>query len=156
MCKGAAPTAAQQSEWEGKLLGDRGIGLIFLRQKAKSHLAFPGSAGCTLAFQPSVSPVFHVRDRGTEHGPIHSPPLCLRCRKLSETVLMFFCPKFFKDFAKISYFLPVKWKQSVVRVNKVNARKYSGITVRNAENEMASVLAQWGASSTFKTTAKHL
>lgn len=57
-------------------------------------------------------------------------------------VLRFFCPKSFKDFAKISYFLIVEWKQSVVRVNKINARKYSGTTVRNAEKEMASLLAQ--------------
>lgn len=56
-------------------------------------------------------------------------------------VLRFFCPKYFKDFAKISYFLIVKWKQSVVRVNKINARKYSGINISHAENEMASGLA---------------
>lgn len=31
---------------------------------------------------------------------------------------------------------------NVVRVNKVNARKYSGITVSNEEIEMAAVLAK--------------
>ena len=95
-----------------------------------------------LALEPSVPPMLHVMDRGAKHGSLHSTPLRLWCRKLAETVLRFFCPKSFKDFAKISYFLTVKWKQSVVRVNKTNARKYSSITTRHAENEMASVLAQ--------------
>lgn len=34
----------------------------------------------------------------------------------------------------------------VVRVNKTNARKYSGITVRDEEIEMAAVLAKQRAS----------
>lgn len=95
-----------------------------------------------LDLEPPVPPMFHVRDWGTECGSLHSASLHLWSGKLSETALRFFCLKSFKDFAKISYFLSITWKQSVVRVNKINARKWAGIIVGNAENEITSVLAQ--------------
>lgn len=95
-----------------------------------------------LALEMFVPTMLRVRDTGTKHGSLHSAPLHLWCWKLSETVLRFFYPKPFKDFAKISYFILIKGKQNIVRVNKISARKYSDVTMKHAGNEIASVLAQ--------------
>jgi len=58
--------SGQHDSLSGKGNSSETLPEIFLRQKAKSHMAFPSSGAI-------CPPMLCVGDRGTKHGSLHTP-----------------------------------------------------------------------------------